>query len=176
MHCPGTCTATSWPTWGTQAGRATAAPVHAGLTALAGQAAADPPSSMIPAAHSCAASSARKERTERHPRERHQELPMHTKSFAGTKRAAAIRGDKDATFGVVLARDCREWVSLQPWTAASQSSGAVDLDAVARNARVVPCGRHVMQDPIAVLKGRRPCRHFQRVSVHRTARVVRTPE
>ena len=137
----------------------------------------------------CAATSARKERTERHPRERHQELPMHTKSFAGTKRAAAIRGDKDATFGVVLARDCREWVSLQPWTAASQSSGAVDLDAVARNARVVPCGRHVMQDPIAVLKGRsnvycfrvdsiqgkqlemrgpdgRPCRHFQSVVLY----------
>jgi hypothetical protein len=85
---------------------------------------------------------------------------MHTISSTSTKKAAAIRGDKDAIFGVVLSRDCRGWVSLQLWTAAaSQSCSAVDLDAVARSARVVPCGGLFMQDPIAVLK----------VSRHQTA-------
>ena len=78
---------------------------------------------------------------------------MQTISSTSTKKAAAIRGDKDAIFGVVLARDCRGWVSLQLWTAAaSQSSSAVDLDAVAWSARVVPCGGPFMKDPIAVLK------------------------
>ena len=114
----------------------------------------------------CAAtfsSSTPKERTERHPRERHQELPMHTISSTSTKKAAAIRGDKDAIFGVVLARDCRGWVSLQLWTAAaSQRSSAVDLDAVAWSARVVPCGGPFMQDPIAVLKVSRHALGFSR--------------